>query len=294
MAANGFPDDAKTVAVRDFPSHDAAELAAANLRAHGIECWINADDAGGMYPNLTLANGVRLLVRAAEADAAIALLNTEASASELSEIEAQAVAVPSPDRSPPGKLGLGGIFAGVVAGVLLCLLYQWTETRGTKTYYFYTKEGKRDQAWIYRNGHIVQFLADRNLDGVWDCWVYYENGRRVRAELDNNFDGKPDETWIYSNGVLVSMEKDTDFNGVPDEFCTYTNEIPQQMDFKPNGSKFATQRWIYKNGVLVEILKGGDANGNFKETEHYDAFFNRVPENQIPTNSAFELLPLSK
>jgi hypothetical protein len=72
-----------------------------------------------------------------------------------------------------------------------------------------------------------------------------------RSECDNNFDGKPDETWTYSNGTPATLEKDTDFNGVPDEFCTYKYGILQQMDVRPNGAKFATQRWLYQNGVLV-------------------------------------------
>lgn len=73
---DGFHHEVKTVVIRNFSSQDTAELAAANLEAHGIEYWVNADDCGGMYPNLTAAGGVRLLVRASDAEAAIALLNT--------------------------------------------------------------------------------------------------------------------------------------------------------------------------------------------------------------------------
>jgi hypothetical protein len=82
------------------------------------------------------------------------------------------------------------------------------------------------------------------------------------------------------------MEKDTDFNGLSDWFCTYQNEILQQVDIRPNGAKFATQRWIYQNGVLVEIWRSGDNNGNFKEVVRYDPFFNPISTN---TAVAFQL-----
>jgi hypothetical protein len=292
-SANGGPhDEVKTVTLRTFGNHEAAELAVANLEAHGIECWVKADDCGGMYPNLTTAGGVRLLVRASDADAAVALLNAQASPAEINQMEAEAVAFSPPETIPLKQLSWGQILFGIVIGIILCLVCQWANKLGTKTLYHYTKDGKRDEAWVYRDGHLAEHLQDRNLDGVWDYWAYYEHGYVVRSELDNNFDGKPDETWTYSNGDLISMEKDTDFNGVPDEFCTYKYHILQQADMKPNGSKFTTTREIFQNGVLTEIWRGGDSNGHFKEVVRYDPFFNPISTN---TAVAFQLLsPPSK
>jgi hypothetical protein len=292
-ATNDGPhDEEKTVTIRTFGDHEAAELAVANLEAHGIACWINADDCGGMLPSLTASGGVRLLVHASDVEAAIALLAAQVSPTEINQIETEAVASSPPEPVSPQKLAWGQILFGIVIGVLLCLLYQWVNTLGTKTHYYYTKDGLCDEAWVYRYGHLAEHLQDRNLDGVWDYWAYHEHGFVVRTELDNNFDGKPDETWTYSNGDLVSMEKDTDFNGVPDEFCTYKHHILQQADMKPNGSKFTTTREIFQNGVLTEIWRGGDSNGNFKEVVRYDPFFNPISTN-IPT--AFQLLsPSSK
>ena len=74
---NGGPQDAaKTEIIHVFTNHEAAELAAANLQAHGIESWITCDDGGGMMPYLTLPEGVRLLVQSSDAEAARALLET--------------------------------------------------------------------------------------------------------------------------------------------------------------------------------------------------------------------------
>lgn len=70
------------------------------------------------------------------------------------------------------------------------------------------------------------------------------------------------------------MQKDTDFNGVPDEFCIYKDQVIQEMDMRPNGSKFITMREIFTNGVLSEIWRGGDSNGVFKKIEKLDPFLN--------------------
>jgi hypothetical protein len=284
---SGLHDEVQTATIRTFSSHEAAELAVANLEAHGIECWIKADDCGGMYPNLTTAGGVRLLVRASDAEAAVALLNAQASPAEISQIEAEAVASSPPETVPLKKLSWGQILFGIVIGVLLCLFCQWANKLGTKNYYHYTRDGKCYEALVYRDGHLVEFLQDRNLDGIWDHWTYYENGRVVRSEYDNNFDGKPDETWTFSNGCPVTLEQDTDFNGIPDEFCTYKNGVIQQADWRPNGSKFTTTCEIFQNGVLTEIWRGGDSSGHFKEVVQYDPFFNPISTN---TAVAFQLL----
>ena len=174
-ANGGLHDEVKTVTIRTFSSHEAAELAAANLKAHGIECWINADDCGGMYPNLTAPGGVRLLARASDAEAAVALLNAQASPAEISQIEAEAVASSPPETVPLKKLSWGQILFGIVIGVLLCLFCQWANNLGTITYYHYTKDGKRDKVWVYRYGYLAEFSEDRNLDGNWDHWVYYDD-----------------------------------------------------------------------------------------------------------------------
>jgi hypothetical protein len=299
-SADNQPDEAKAIVVHIFSSRESAALAAANLEARGIACWITADDCGGMYPSLTAPGGVRLLVRQSDAEAAIALLDTQVSPAELNQIETGAVASSPPETTPLKKLALGqivsGLAAGIIFGIWLCLLYQWANQLGTKTYYQY-RDGKRDEAWLYRDGQLVEFLQDRNLDGHWDHWTYYENGRAVRSEYDNNFDGKADLTWTYSNGTVVSMEKDTDFNGTPDWFCTYKDDIIQETDMKPNGAKFTTVRELFQNGVLTEIDRGGDSDGDFKEIVRYDPFFNPIGTKPINTNISTEfnlLLPGSK
>jgi hypothetical protein len=294
----GLHGEVKTAIIRTFSSHEIAELAAANLEAHGIQCWINSDDGGGVMPYLTAPGGVRLSVRAADAEAAIALLNAEASPAEINQIETEAVASAPPETGPLKKPAWIEILFGIVAGIILCLLYQSASNFGAKTYYHHV-HGKVNKKWIYRNGYVAEFSEDRNLDGVMDYWVHYDAyGREISAEYDNNFDGKADEWWTFSNDGTDTLQKDTDFNGIPDEFCVYKNRIIQQVDMKPNGSKFSTTREIFQNGVLTEILRGGDSNGNFKEDVHYNPFFNPIPINFNPISSnapiAFQLLSPAK
>src|SRR5467141_309706 len=112
---NGGPhDEVKTVTIHTFTGQDRADLARSNLEAHGIECWVNSDDCGGTYPNLTVAGGVRLVVRALDAEAAIALLNAQASPEEINQIETEAVVAAPPETVPPQRPAWGQILFGIV------------------------------------------------------------------------------------------------------------------------------------------------------------------------------------
>ncbi len=275
-------DKVQTITLRIFGNHEAAQLAAANLAAHGIECWVSADDCGGMYPNLTAASGVRILVNATDAAAAETLLNTPASPAELNHLEAEAAVSPPSVSAPQKSFAWGILLFGIVIGVILCLLYQWNDKRGTKIYYEHTRAGKRSAAWAYRDGQPEKFSQDRNLDGSWDYWMYFERGRMVRSEFDNNFDGKPDEFWTYVDDLPVAQEVDTDFNGLTDEFSTFKYGMIQQLDIRPDESKVVVTREVFTNGVLFEIWRGGDSHGRFDEVVRYDSHFN--PTNKsVPT-----------
>jgi hypothetical protein len=60
----------KRVTVGTFIGRTQADLAAAHLRASGIEAEVRADDAGGAIPPLQLASGAKVLVSESnEADA---------------------------------------------------------------------------------------------------------------------------------------------------------------------------------------------------------------------------------
>ena len=300
--SDGTHDDEKILTIRIFGSHEAADLAAAKLEAHGIKCWAAADDCSGMYPSLTTAAGVRLKVQASDAEAAAALLDAQATPAEINQIEVDALATAPPKTVSAKKLAWGQMAIGFLLGLLVCAFFQGNNNPGNDINYSYTADGKCYEAWVYRNGHLVEMCKDRNLDGRWDGWVYYKYGRVVRAEYDENFDGKRDLFVTYSNGSVISTEQDTDFNGIPDVFCSYKNGILQQVDFRPNGSEFTATREFFTNDVLIEIWRGGDSHGFFNEVVKYDPFFNEVERrhpyfNPIKTNNSvpFRLLtPVTK
>lgn len=266
------------VIIKSFGTRDEAALAAARLEANGIACRIAADDCAGMLPNLSQAQGVRVLVPAHEAAAARELLDLPPAP------VPETVFAGPPETVSSSKISFGQILLGIVLGALATWALQGgvpvKSTSWRTTHYHYADNGMKDEEWLYQGGRLTCHLVDRNLDGSFDLWTYYDaDGYVERVEEDNNFDGKPDELWRYSNNALVAMEKDTDFNGVPDEFYTYKFRIPLQLDVKPNGSKFTTVREFLSYGVATEVWRGGDSNGNFKEKVSYDPFFNPIHTN---------------
>ena len=62
------------VAVGTYPNKIDAELAQGALEAADIDAMVTADDAGGLQPGLWVGEGVRVLVRAEDAERAKKIL----------------------------------------------------------------------------------------------------------------------------------------------------------------------------------------------------------------------------
>jgi Putative prokaryotic signal transducing protein len=58
------------IQIRSFTNEMEAEIAKSALDAFGIECMISRDDCGGQRPHLAFSGGIRLLVRADDAERA--------------------------------------------------------------------------------------------------------------------------------------------------------------------------------------------------------------------------------
>ena len=67
--------EAELVAVGTYPNKIEAEIAQGALEAADIEAMVSADDAGGLQPGLWVGEGVRVLVRAEDAERASKILN---------------------------------------------------------------------------------------------------------------------------------------------------------------------------------------------------------------------------
>ena len=67
-------NDEKLVAVGTYSNKIDAELEQGALEAADIEAMVTADDAGGQQPGLLMGKGVRVLVRAEDAEQAKEIL----------------------------------------------------------------------------------------------------------------------------------------------------------------------------------------------------------------------------
>jgi hypothetical protein len=68
-------NEEKLVAVGVYPNRIDAELAQGALEAADIEAMVTADDAGGLQPGFWVGEGVKVLVRAEDAERAKRILN---------------------------------------------------------------------------------------------------------------------------------------------------------------------------------------------------------------------------
>jgi hypothetical protein len=67
--------DSELVTIRTFSSESEAMVARAALTSFGIDCATGSDDCGHLRPSLTMANGIRLIVRSEDASQAAEVLN---------------------------------------------------------------------------------------------------------------------------------------------------------------------------------------------------------------------------
>jgi len=72
-------DEAKSdlVTIRTFISEFEAIVAKSALEAAGIDCMTSADDCAGLRPSLSMANGIKLIVRSDDAGRAEEILANE-------------------------------------------------------------------------------------------------------------------------------------------------------------------------------------------------------------------------
>ncbi len=65
-----------TVVARTYNNETEARLASSMLEALGLATWLETDNCDGMYPQLDLVYGVKLLVRREDAEQARDLLDS--------------------------------------------------------------------------------------------------------------------------------------------------------------------------------------------------------------------------
>ena len=128
-ADNEPHNDVKTVTIRTFGSHDAADLAAASLQARGIHSWIIADDCGGMMP--VMAGGVKLFVCSDDTEEAKDILNSQIQAT-ISKAENESVIKSDVlVRNRPKFVIVAGIWAIYGTGLIMNILVLIASLNGT-------------------------------------------------------------------------------------------------------------------------------------------------------------------
>ena len=281
-------DPEKTVVLKTYSSVAAAESAAARLKVSGIECFIQADDAGGMYPSLQTAEGVKLRVNTGQVADANQILEAETTISPeaLEELASQ----PAAEEPTPAAKSCVRPLPLIVAFLLgVGATVGWRELNrlGTKTCRWDTNGDSRpDEMEVVRNGHVIERARDRNFDGHLDEWFYYDRGKVVRYEADENYDRKVDLWWTYTNDQPVEGRQDTDYNGVPDVTYHRESHILQTADWQPNGTNVIARREISRYGLCVEELRDTDWDGYFDVSVKYDVFGNPIQTNYIRLLSA--------
>jgi hypothetical protein len=251
-------DPANAIVVKTFLKTVDAEFAAAQLRSHGIEYLITADDGGGAYPSLAL---IKLLVAPEQVEATRALLDRPESPADGAPLprEKEEPANVAPAVPPRVYRFNSGLVAGIIVGVLLHLSYS------------------KYQA--YRDGTV---WYDRDDDGRADVWMHYESGRIVREESDENFDGRKDLWFTFAdNGFATQSEQDTDHNGLRDVTALYTNGVLARTDWRPNGTNVVLLRQLSRHGVLRQELRDANGDGHFDVSIGFDTFNTPVATNTL-------------
>ena len=74
--------DTELVVVHTYDNRQEAEMAKSALDAAEIDCFVKSDDAGGMETGLWRGNGVKVVVRVEDAQAAREVLELPATPAE--------------------------------------------------------------------------------------------------------------------------------------------------------------------------------------------------------------------
>jgi hypothetical protein len=275
----GAEPEARSVVLATFDNHLSAQAAANHLEDAGIPVVVNADDCGGLYPFLTPALGIRLLVKASDLPRARdAMTEMEAQFGIKADSVAGATGEPSDLRRPPHQprphlAKLGFLLLGAVMGALshYAVTLHRSNFTGTKSE-DRNGDGRPDAWWVYEGGQIVKFSEDRNYDGRPDSWVIYSNGIIQSDEDDTDFDGRPDVWFDYEHGEATRRREDLDYDGRPDSETRYVARLPVTTVFAASNKLGYWRRDFFTNGILRETHLDRDRDGTLDERHVFDAF----------------------
>jgi len=107
----------KAVVIKTFSNEMFARIASLHLEALGIESLVQKDDCGGVYPQLQLAGGVRLLINPEEEERVEAILN------EMEHEQSEEVPVSENSMNQGRFIFLSGFLLGVFSSSIFYAVF---------------------------------------------------------------------------------------------------------------------------------------------------------------------------
>ncbi len=274
----GAEPDARSVVLGTFASQMNAQVAAKHLEDAGIPVVVTADDCGGLYPFLTPALGIRLLVKTSDMPRARdALREMEEQFGIKAEGAGGDTGVPADAPRPPMKslqsIRLGLFLLGAVVGAFAYHAVTLHRSNYTGT----TSEDRNGDghpdAWcVYEDGQVVKLSEDRNYDRRPDAWDFYSKGTRQSGQEDTDYDGKPDVWWDYEHEVVTRGRVDFDYDGRPDSETRFVAGLPVTTVFATSNKLGFWRRDFFTNGILRETDLDRDRDGVLDEKILFDRF----------------------
>jgi antitoxin component YwqK of YwqJK toxin-antitoxin module len=143
-------------------------------------------------------------------------------------------------------------------------------------------DGSPDAELHYeKEGTIIRAQHDRNFDGTWDYFEWFDKGAITRAEADDDFNGRIDSWLTYKSGNLHQTKFDLDAEGTPDIVSYHRYGVIQASVCCPNGSTNHVRVELYKNGVPQSIYRDADGDGLLEELINYDQFGNELRREKV-------------
>lgn len=141
-------------------------------------------------------------------------------------------------------------------------------------------DGVVDTRAFMRGRRVDRIEVDRNRDGVFDRFEYYDerppervdptspDGRVeiARVEEANGLDTRITRREFYARGELARVEDDADADGRLDRWETYDAGVLARIDMDLNGSGFPNRRLVYRrDGSIERVEVDPDGTGNWRE-----------------------------
>ncbi len=133
--------------------------------------------------------------------------------------------------------------------------------------------------------------TDENKDGKNETQFFYEDGKKVKAEVDLNGDGRPERFVKYKDNKIFSAEVDRDSDGTVDEWEAYDSEGRLKTDAR-DGNKDGKpdQFWAMiqgRNVVLREADRNYDGRIDMRSLNQWD------PEKRLTTMAGSRVVTTS-